>query len=43
MKIMIKKLHELDSDLPFLQKRMKIDKYKKLVCNLLNKKNMSYI
>ena len=31
------------SDLPFLPKRMKIDQCKKLVCNLLNKKNMSYI
>ena len=33
-----RKLHELHSDLPFLPKRMKIDKYKKLVCNLRNKK-----
>ena len=33
-----KKLNDLHSDLPFLPKRMKIDKYKKLVCNLLNKK-----
>ena len=32
-----KKLHEIHSDLPFLPKRMKIDKCKKLVCNLLNK------
>ena len=32
-----KRLHKLHSDLPFLAKRMKIDKYKKLVCNLLNK------
>ena len=37
-----KKLHDLHSDLPFLPKRMKIDKCKKLVCNLHNKKNMSY-
>ena len=29
-----KKLHDLHSDLPFLSKRMKIDKYKKLVRNL---------
>ena len=36
-----KKLHDIHSDLPFLPKRMKIDKRKKLVCNLLNKKNMS--
>ena len=33
-----KRLHKLQSDLPFLPKRMKIDKCKKLVCNLLNKK-----
>ena len=32
------KLHDLHSDLPFLPKRMKIDKCKKLVCNLRNKK-----
>ena len=34
-----RKLHDLHSDLPFLPKRMKIDKCKKLVCNLRNKKN----
>ena len=33
-----RKLHDLHSDLPFLPKRMKIDKCKKLLCNLLNKK-----
>ena len=33
-----KKLHDLRSDLPFLSTRMKIDKCKKLVCNLRNKK-----
>ena len=33
-----KRLHKLHSDLPFLPKRRKIDKCKKLVCNLLNKK-----
>ena len=33
-----RKLHDLHSDLPFLLKRMKIDKCKKLVCNLSNKK-----
>ena len=33
-----RKLHDLHSDLPFLPKRKKIDKCKKLVCNLLNKK-----
>ena len=33
-----RKLHDLHSDLPFLPKRMKIDKCKKLVCNCRNKK-----
>ena len=33
-----RRLHDLHSDLPFLPKRMKIDKFKKLVCNLRNKK-----
>ena len=33
-----KKLHDSHSDLPFLLRRMKIDKCKKLVCNLYNKK-----
>ena len=33
-----RKLHDLHSDLPFLHKRMKTDKCKKLVCNLHNKK-----
>ena len=33
-----KKLRDSHSDLPFLPKRMKIDKCKKLVCNLQNKK-----
>ena len=33
-----KKLHDLHSDLPFLPERMNIDKCKKLVCNLRNKK-----
>ena len=33
-----RRLHDLHSDLPFLPKRMKIDKCKKLVCNLCNKK-----
>ena len=32
-----RRLHDLHSDLPFLPKRMKIDKCKKLVCNLHNK------
>ena len=38
-----KKLHDLHSDLPFLPKRMKIDKCKKLVCNLRNKKKKNVI
>ena len=38
-----KKLHDSYSDLPFLPRRMKIDKCKKLVCNLQIKKNMLYI
>ena len=38
-----KKLHDSHSDLPFLPKGMNIDKCKKLVCNLHNKKNISYI
>ena len=38
----LKRLHELHSDLPFLPERMKIDKCKKLVCNLSNKKNTSH-
>ena len=33
-----KKLHDLHSDLPFLPERMEINKCKKLVCNLNNKK-----
>ena len=33
-----RRLHDLHSDLPFLPKRMKIDKCNKLVCNLRNKK-----
>ena len=33
-----KKLHDLHSDLPFLPRRIKIDKFKKLVCDLQNKK-----
>ena len=33
-----RRLHDLHSDLPFLLKRMKIDKCKKLMCNLRNKK-----
>ena len=38
-----KKLHDLHSDLPFSPKRMKIDKCKKLVCNLRHKKTTSNI
>ena len=33
-----KKLHDLHSDLPFLPERMEINKCKKVVCNLYNKK-----
>ena len=33
-----KRLHDLHSDLPFLQRRKKIDKCMKLVCDLHNKK-----
>ena len=33
-----KRLHKLHSDLPFLSERMEVNKCKKLVCNLLNKK-----
>ena len=35
-----KRLHNLHSDLPFLSERMEVNKCKKLVCNLFNKKNM---
>ena len=35
-----KRLHDLHSDLPFLPKRMKIDKCEKLVCNLHDKKRL---
>ena len=34
----LKELHNLHSDLPFLPKKMKTDKCKKLVCDLHNKK-----
>ena len=34
-----KNLHDLHSDLPFLPERIKIDKYKKLMCNLYDKKS----
>ena len=34
-----KNLHDLDSDLPFLPERMKVDKCNKLVCNLYDKKD----
>ena len=33
-----KRLHELHSDLPFLSERVEVNKCKKLVCNLFNKK-----
>ena len=34
-----KELHNKYSDLPFLPERMKVNKYKKLVCNLYDKKD----
>ena len=34
----LKRLHELHSDLPVLSERMEINKCKRLVCNLFNKK-----
>ena len=34
-----KNLHDLHSDLPFLPERMKINKCRKLVCNLYDKNN----
>ena len=36
---MSENLHDLHSDLPFLPERMKIDKCKKLVCNMYDKKS----
>ena len=33
-----KRLHELHSDSPFLSERMEVNKCKKLICNLFNKK-----
>ena len=39
----LKNLHDLHSDLPFLPDRMKVDKCKKLVCNLCDKKPMLFI
>ena len=33
-----KRLHHLHSDLPFLPERIKINKSKKVICNLSNKK-----
>ena len=35
-------LHDLHSDLPFSTERMKIDKCKKFVCNLYDKKTMLF-
>ena len=37
-----KRLHKLHSDLPFLPERMEINKGKKLVCNLSNKKKIRH-
>ena len=36
---MSKNLHDFHSDLPFLPKRMKIDKWNKLVCNLYDEES----
>ena len=36
---LLKNLHDLHSDLPFLPDRMKINKSSKLVCNLHDKNN----
>ena len=38
-----KDLHDLLCDLPFLPKRMKINKCNKLACNLYNKKTVIHI
>ena len=38
----LKRLHELHGDLSFLSERMEVNKCKKLVCNLFNKKNTSH-
>ena len=38
-----KNLLNKHSDLPILSKRMKINKYNKLVCNLSDKKSMLFI
>ena len=38
-----KDLHNLHSDLPFLSRRMKIEKCNKLVCSFYDKKNMLFI
>ena len=35
----LKNLHDFQSDLPFLPERIKIDKCKKFVCNLHDKKS----
>ena len=37
-----KELHDLQSDLPFLLERMKINKCSKFVCNLYYKKTMLF-
>ena len=36
----LKNSHDFHSDLPFLPERMKINKCKKLVCNLYDKKKL---
>ena len=39
----LEKLHKLHNDLPFLPKRMKIEKVKKRVANLHDKTHISYL
>ena len=38
-----KELHTLHSELPFLPERMEVNKYKKVICNLYDKKTMLII
>ena len=43
LKQMLNSLHDFHSDLSFLPERMKIDKCKKLACNLYDKKAVLFI
>ena len=38
----LKKIHDLHEDLPFLPERIKIGKCKKLLCNLYDKETMLF-